>query len=155
MAVLTLLTACEGFNERNFPGFEDAAKPKNLVTYNYTLTDADYSTISKAALKVATNANDSAIANAIAKNKFFAADVPAGTYIPMLLATKYIYADTKSVAMITFNYNAPYDTTKIASANKYTLLADDYDAMGTASGQPGQYDNFLPLSIRDFTSQFG
>jgi len=142
MVALTLFTACENFNEKNFPGYDEAAKPTNLITYNYTLTDADYSTISKAALKIATTNRDSAVATAIAKNKYLLDSVPASTYVPLLLATKYVYADAKSTAMITYNKSVPYDTTKISSANKYTLIADDYISMGTASGQPGQYKNF-------------
>jgi len=142
MVVLTLFTACEDYNAKNFPGYDEAAIPTNLVTYNYTLVDADYSTISKAALKTAKNANDSAIAKAIATNKFFLDTVPASSYVPMLLATKYIYADAKSVAMITYNQKVPYDTTKIATANKYAMVMEDYDAMGTTTGLPGQFDNF-------------
>lgn len=134
IAVLALFTACEDFNEKNFPGYDEAAKPTNLVTYNYTLVDADYSTISKAALKLAENAKDSAVAKAIATNKFFLDTVPASEYIPMLLATKYVYGDEKSVAMITHNVNIPYDTTKISSANKYTLLPMDYDSIGKTTG---------------------
>ena len=142
IAVLILFTSCEGYNERNFPGYDEAAQPTNVVTYRYTLADADYSTISKAALKLAKTKADSAIANDIAKNKYFQPTVPASNYVPLLLATKYMFADAKSAAMITYNNKVAYDTTKIASANKYTLLTEDYDAMGTSSGTPGQYDNF-------------
>lgn len=142
MAVLTLFTACEGFNERNFPGYDEAAKPTNLVTYNYALVDADYSTISKAALKIATTAKDSTIAKAIATNKFFLDTVPASAYVPMLLATKYVYADAQSVAMITYNMNAPYDTTKITAANKYTLQTMDYDSIGKTTGLFASNKNF-------------
>ena len=140
--VTLLLASCENFNERNFPGYDEATAPTNLVSYTYSLTDADYSTISKAALKVATNAKDSAKAKAIATNKFFLDTVPASSYIPLFLATKYLYTDSKSSVIVEYNLNAPYDTTKIAASNKYTLLTEDYDAMGTSSGTPGQFDNF-------------
>jgi len=141
LAVL-LLASCENFNDKNFPGYDEAAAPTNLVNYTYTLTDADYSTISKAALKNAKNAKDSTIAKAIATNKYFLDTVPASTYVPLFLATKYLYTDEKSSIIVEYNLNTPYDTTKISTANKYTLLTEDYDAMGTTSGSPGQYDNF-------------
>jgi len=143
LAILALFTACKDFNADNFPGYDTAAQPTNLTTYNYTLVDADYSTISKASLKTATNASDSALAKSIATNKFFQNTTPAGTLIPLLLNTKYIYADEKSVANITYNYSAPYDTLTILAANKYALVSPtDYAAMGTATGQPGKSNYF-------------
>lgn len=144
LAVIALLSSCsEDYNEHNFPGYKDAANPTNVATYNYTLTDADYKTISNSALAIAKTKADSTIAKAIATNKFFLDTVPGSTYIPLLLATKYIYADTKSAAMITYNKSVDYDTTKIVTADKYTLTTADYDAMGSATTtQPGKYDNF-------------
>ena len=142
LAVLALLSACQDYNATNFPGFDQAAIPTNLVMYNYTLVDADYSTISKEALKVAKTKKDSTIAKAIATNKFLLDTVPAKTYVPYFLATQFQYTDTKSTVMVTYNKSVPYDTTKIVTANKYTLLADDYISMGTGTNQPGQYKNF-------------
>lgn len=141
---MALLSSCsEDYNENNFPGYKDAATPTNVATYSYALTDADYKTISNSALAIAKTKADSTIASAIATNKFFLDAAPGTTYIPLLLATKYTYADAKSTAMITYNKSVEYDTTKTASADKYSLLAADYDAMGSAtSTQPGKYDNF-------------
>lgn len=140
--VLCSLVSCEDFNEKNFPGYDQAAVPKNLVSYTYTLVDADYSTISKAALALAKTKADSVKATAIGKNKFFVDTIPANKYLPLLLNTKYLYADANSTAMVTYNYNIPYDTTKIDAANKYILADEDYVAMGTASNQPGKFKNF-------------
>jgi len=142
LAVLALFTSCTDFNATNFPGYDDAAKPTNLVTYNYILADGDYSTISKAVLANATNANDSALAKAIGTNKVFRDTAQFSTGIPLLLNTKYIYVDNKSTAMITYNLNVPYDTTKIIAANRLTLQDSDYIAMGKGSNQPGQYKKF-------------
>lgn len=139
LAVLALFTSCD-YNGSNFPGYDQAAIPTNVASYNYTLTDADYSTISKAALKIAVTKKDSTKANSIASNKFFSDTIPAGTYIPLLLNTKYLYADANSSASISFNQS--YDTTKIAVANKYTLVTADYASMGTTASLPGQYNNF-------------
>lgn len=136
-----LLSGCTKFNDQ-FTGLEDKTKPTNLATYNYTLVDADYSTISKGALAIAANAVDSANAKSISTNKYFSKTLPIGNYAPLLLNTKYKYADENSVTLLTYNLFAEFDTTSLSSANKYTLLITDYDAMGTATGQPGKYDNF-------------
>ena len=140
--VLCSLVSCEDFNEKNFPGYDQAAVPKNLVSYTYTLADADYSTISKAALALAKTKADSVKATAIGKNKFFVDTIPANKYLPLLLNTKYLYADANSTAMVTYNYNIPYDTTKIAATNKSVLVDEDYIAMGAVSGSQSQYKNF-------------
>ncbi|MBV5282317.1 MAG: choice-of-anchor J domain-containing protein [Paludibacter sp.] len=144
LAVIALLSSCsEDYNEHNFKGYKDASTPTNLTSYTYTLLDADYTTIKNAALKIAANATDSTNAKAIATNKYFQNVTPPGTLIPLLLNTKYVYADEKSVANVTYNYSAPYDTLTIVAANKYALVAPtDYAAMGTASGQPGKNNNF-------------
>jgi hypothetical protein len=82
-----------------------------------------------------------AAATAIGTNKLFMSQQQFAKCIPLLLNTKYLYADAKSTAMITFNLS--YDTTKIAVANKYTLIATDYEAMGkTTSSQPGYNHDF-------------
>jgi hypothetical protein len=52
LAVIALLSSCsEDYNEHNFPGYKDAAIPTNVVSYTYTLTDADYTTIATAIKK--------------------------------------------------------------------------------------------------------
>jgi len=49
MAILALFTACQDYNAVNFPG--TSATATNVVQYNYTLTDADYTTIATAIKK--------------------------------------------------------------------------------------------------------
>ncbi|MBP1638531.1 MAG: hypothetical protein H6Q17_114 [Bacteroidetes bacterium] len=137
-----ILGSCKDFNESNFPGFDEAAKPTNVVSYTDTLTDADYVTISKIALAAATNSSDTTKATVISTKKYFPSSAATGSLIGAFLKTKYLYADAGSMAAVTYNYDAAYDTTTIATANKYTLVATDYDAMGTATNQPGKYDNF-------------
>jgi len=147
LVVLAIFTSCQDYNATNFPGSDQAAKPTNVATYTYVLVNADYTTISKAALAIATNKTDSTNATAIGTNKFFQNTTPPGTFLPLLLNSKYIYADDKSVAMITYNYSLPYDTMTIVAANKYTLVSPtDYASMGTATGQPGK-SNYFSSSV--------
>ncbi len=141
LLLAVLFISCD-VNEQ-FEGLDDAARPTNLTSYNYQLVNADYDEISKSALAIATNNSDTVIATSIKTNKYFSADVDVAIYAPLRLQSLFKYADDGSDILLTFNYFEAYDTTKITnSANKYTLLAADYDAMGTGSGQPGQYDYF-------------
>ena len=56
LAVIALLSSCsEYYNEHNFPGYKDAADPTNVVSYTYTMTDADYTTIANAIKKPVTD----------------------------------------------------------------------------------------------------
>lgn len=156
LAVLALFTSCD-YNGSNFPGYDQAAIPTNVSNYSYTLTATDYSNISKAALKVATTKADSTFASAINSNKMFKDSLQFITYIPTILNTKYMYADETSSALITFNL--AIDTTKIAAANKYTLVnPTDYATMGTATGFPGKSnyfsgdinpDFYIPIWLKD------
>lgn len=149
LAVVALLSSCsEDYNEHNFPGYKDAATPTNVATYTYTLTTADYNTISNSAQAIAKTKADSTIAKAISTNKYFQTSATASTSIPLLLKTKYPYVDENSSA--TINFNLSIDTTTIATTNKYTLVAADYTSMGTAPGTPGQYKDFTSAINPDY-----
>lgn len=141
LTFIVLLSSCAKFNDQ-FEGLEDMTKLTNVVTYNYLLVDADYTSISKSSLAIAANAADSAKAKSIATNKYFSKTLAIGNYAPFLLKTKYKFADEGSVTMLTYNFFAEFDTTTLSSANKYTLVTTDYAAMGTATGQPGKFNNF-------------
>jgi len=54
LAILTLFTSCD-YNATNFPGYDQAAIPTNVVTYSYALASADYSTIGATFTKVYTD----------------------------------------------------------------------------------------------------
>lgn len=54
---LILLSGCK-YNDDNFEGLDDMTQPTNLMKIEYTLTDADYATISSNSTnkKIATDA---------------------------------------------------------------------------------------------------
>ncbi|NOU18497.1 MAG: DUF5017 domain-containing protein [Bacteroidales bacterium] len=140
-AFAVLLGGCKDFNDQ-FTGLDDKAKPTNLVKYTYQLVDADYSTISKAALAAATNAADSALAKSIATNKYFSTSVPGTIYVPFLLKTKYPFGDVGSSAIITstFGQDKPTYMTDLTTIN---IISDaDYKSVW---GDPILYVNaFTP-----------
>lgn len=175
LPAILLMSACsEDYNKNNFPGYEDAANPTNVVKYTYTLINTDYSAIATTLKKPVndsitllntqlktTKTHDDSVkiqaiiarlktklttdstcvaATAIETNKMFINSTQAAKLISNFLLTKYLYCDANSSAII--NYNQSYDTTKIATADKYTLVTTDYDAMGTTTSRPGQFDNF-------------
>jgi len=181
LAILVLFTSCD-YNEKNFPGYDQAAIPTNLAAYTYSLTSADYSTIASTIkkpvtdsislmntqLKAAKNAADSAAikiiitklnarlttdstfvaATSISANRIFINQKQFSSCIPIILNAKYLYADTKSTVMVSFNLSA--DTSKIVLANKYTLVAKDYTDMGAVSDLSASKDpnTYLPLLLK-------
>jgi len=106
-------SGCEDFNDQ-FKGLDDLTKTTNVATYTYKFTDQDYTNASNAALKVATNYDDSVKAKSIKTNKAFSDAVLAKVYIPYYLPTLLPYGDIGTKASITYNY----------SQTKPTYLAD-------------------------------
>lgn len=118
-----LFSACD-VNEQ-FDGLDDMANPTNKAAYVYTLATADYSAISSAALKVATNHEDSVKAQSINTYKAFSDRVFAGDYIPFLLKTKYKYGDIGSTAAITYAFGQNKPSFTIISKSDYQYLWGD------------------------------
>ncbi len=128
-----LLSACNDFNDQ-FEGLDDKTQITNLAAYDYVLTEADYSIISAAALKIATSPADSSLATSIKTNKYFTSAVPASTYVPFLLKTQYPYSDLGSTAMVTYAFNegVPAYLSDYTGATAYTLVAGDYATSGSS-----------------------
>ncbi|WP_320020107.1 hypothetical protein [Labilibaculum manganireducens] len=118
---------------------------------SYTLTTADYDSMGTAAGEPG-------------KYNNFDATVKASDYLPDFLLAKYPAAADGDELAVTYKfYNGSttsmvtefwtFDGSVWAKSNKvapsipddvelYELTSDDYDAMGTGSSQPGQYNNF-------------
>ena len=140
-----LLSACEDFNDQ-FEGLDDKTQITNLAKYNYTLTEANYTTISDAAVKVATTPEEISLATSIKTNKYFTTAVPASTYVPFLLKTQYPYADLGSTAMVTYAFNEarPSYLEDFVNASAYTLNNVDYATSG--SNAAGFYPDVNPAN---------
>lgn len=125
----TILTAtfsaCD-YNERNFDGFEDLSKPKNVAAYKDTFSEADVATIVKA-LNANKNAQDSATAKIFNADKMFSASAPASTLMPYFLTSKYYAVDVKSSAQVTYQYKeGRNETVTNLSTAPYALTDNDY-----------------------------
>jgi hypothetical protein len=102
-AFAVLFSACDDVNDQ-FDGLDAQTNITNVAAYNYKLVDADYKTISDAAVKAVTTPAAIALAQSINTNKYFTTAVPASNYVSYLLKTKYPYGDLGSTAMITYSF---------------------------------------------------
>lgn len=103
---------------KNFENLDELTQSTEVKTYEYKITDSDFSTIASA-LKANKIAGDSVMANLLSSNKVFSVNAPASVAIPYLLKTKYIGANKGSAAKITYNYKA-------GTMGYYALSASDY-----------------------------
>lgn len=118
--------SCKDFNEDNFDWYEDAEKPVNVASYEYTMTDADY-TIIVSALRANKNHEDSVLATKLNAAKKFTPELSPETLIPYLLEKKYLAMDVKSSAKITYMYDDARDAVVSGlSGTGHVLTADDY-----------------------------
>lgn len=100
IGLAVMLVACD-YNETNFPGFDDAAKPTNVIVRTDSLTTADIKAIRDLILDSAKTAADTAAYDYIKANGWFHdVDAPANVYVPLWLADRYKYADPTSAVMV-------------------------------------------------------
>lgn len=102
---LILLSGCK-YNDDNFEGLDDMTQPTNLMKIEYTLTDADYATISSNSTnkKIATDAGVSKDLENVKTNMYLTWKITGADYIPAFLLDKYYTADKGSSAKITYKY---------------------------------------------------
>ena len=77
----------------------------------------------------------------VASNKILNSTLKGTDYLPILLNSKYIYADKGSIIKIKYDNVDNGDTLSIPATSRFTLAAADYIQMGTGTNQPGQYKN--------------
>ena len=123
------------FNENYLPGYDNNGDITNVQEMEFTLTDDDYAAIAKNSTNkaIAEAAGEEAVAalSAISKNKYFATQDDAATYVPGWLASSYPTYDNGSLALITYTMalDIPADVQAMNTATEYTLTEDDYKAI--------------------------
>ena len=115
--ISTLFFYSCNFNE-NFEGLDEMTKSTDVTTYEYTLTDADITSIVKS-LNANKNATDSLTAKSLTADKAFSVNAPVSTSVPYLLKTMYYGANKGSAAKISYKF-------KNGSSAYYALTAADY-----------------------------
>ncbi len=135
VALTALGCQTDYFNETYLPGYDNNGEITNVQEMEITLTEDDYSAISKnsANKAIAEAAGEEAVAalSAIGKNNYFASQDEAATYVPGWLAASYPTYDNGSLALITYTMalDIPQDVQAMNAATEYTLSEDDYKAI--------------------------
>ncbi|MDD5838581.1 MAG: hypothetical protein PUC94_00805 [Bacteroidales bacterium] len=131
-AVSATLNGCDdnAWNDK-LDGFKDKENEPltEVQTIEYTMTDADYASVSSNKTNQALAGED--LANALAnvgKQKCFSEQIPAEDYAPALLASKYYYLDNGSAVNLTYRQSVglPAYLADAAAAELYTVTEDDY-----------------------------
>jgi len=103
----------------------------NVRSLDYTLTDDDYDSMGEEYGEPGNYNN-------------FSSSIVATDFLPDFLTDKYPTLDVTSTINLTYDYyRGGIDYIKnYENLNYLQLTNDDYDSMGTASGEPGKYNNF-------------
>lgn len=116
LIAMLLLVGCD-YNDKNFEGLEELTGVTNIANYTCDFTGTYPS------------------------DGYFSDKVSLEKAVNALLLSKYYTCDAGSTAKVSVLYGDVVEG--FESTNEaYTLTAADYDAMGTATGQPGKNDNF-------------
>jgi hypothetical protein len=121
--------ACSDQNEVVQDIYEEVANKPIVKHIEYTLTDADYGTISAAAVTAAGGDESKiALAEAVKSTNSLNEFATAAEFVPAIIANMYPVLKGNSTVQVTFNYseNLPSYLAPLASAATYTLKAADY-----------------------------
>lgn len=112
--------------------------------FDYTLTEADYKSVSAEALKLAKNSQDSAFAKSINTLQAFNDKYTPDMFVPNLLAQKYPHLGFTSTAMVTYNVTTDISENVIKLQNLETqvLTLADYQLV---LGENSDMDFFMPV----------
>lgn len=125
LLVVFVAFSCRDFNVDE-DWLDDSGKPTNVAAYEYTMTDADFTTIANGLRANKTKA-DSLRATQLLALKKFTPDFKPSELIPYLLDSKYFTADLKSSAKITYKYDAARDAVVSGlSGTGYNMNIHDY-----------------------------
>lgn len=126
------LAGCD-YNEDNFEGFEELGKPTDVKKLEYTMTDADYATLSS-------NATNKTLAESegvdkqlgyVKNDKSLSEAIPAAKYMPAFLVSRWPTADKGSSVKVTYkkSVNAPAYLATLSAAEAYEITPANYAAV--------------------------
>lgn len=98
---LLLLAACD-YNERNFPGLDELARPENIIKEELTVTEAELPAVI-AALNASGISEATLWASALNREKAFSAEAPPESILPWYLRSLYYGADAGSSVDVTYD----------------------------------------------------
>lgn len=132
--------SCQDVNEE-FDNLDELSAPKNIVNYEFALTESDYSDLKSIALSLAQNASDSSAAKSIESDLALNSTFTSSIVIPELLNDRFYSADEKSSASISYNIDEGEDDTQATykAAESYELSSDDYISLGGTVASNGYF----------------
>ena len=133
-AVAFVSWGCESdfYNGHMIDGYEPETEITDVQSIEYTLTEDDYSTVSKNSTnKANAEAAGQEAINALAaigKNKYFSTPDEAAAYVPAFLSSAYPTLDNNSIVMVTYTsaLDIPAEVAAMNAATEYTLTEDNY-----------------------------
>lgn len=128
-AALLFLMGCD-YNDKYFDGLEGSDTPTDVKKLEYTLTVADYATISENSTNINT-AEAAGLKNQLAAlktNRYFTNELTAAVYVPAFLAEKWYTADAGSAVKLTYDesVDAPEYIAGLATVETYTVTDANY-----------------------------
>ncbi|MCF6365435.1 MAG: hypothetical protein L3J35_04455 [Bacteroidales bacterium] len=132
----------------------DAAELPYHETFDYELTDADYTSIKKLALSAATTSSDSTIAYDLDTYNSFSITRSAADLIPAFLENNYIALDSASSINIKYKYSVnEYDSISVKKMldADYTNMFGIADTCFSSVVEPSEYLIFADV---DTTSNY-
>lgn len=144
--ILGLMWSCDPLEE-TYDNLDEAQGPYK-ESIEYTLVSTDYTNASKAALKLAENAADTAKANLIKSQQAFNSRFTANALVGGILSTNFLALNQGSSAVVTYNNNLEdlEYLNAISGATTYTVSNDDYTAVG---GNVATAGYFIPSNTAD------
>ncbi|WP_430815981.1 choice-of-anchor J domain-containing protein [Carboxylicivirga sp. RSCT41] len=141
--LLVLLYACDPMDDV-YTDLDKAREPYNEAV-EFMMTADDYKTVSKQALKDATNAEDTAYAKAVESDMSFNQKYTDLDYMKYVLHANYIALGKNSVANVEYNsMDKPEDLMVLEGAEQYRLSKDDYALVeeGVVAAGEGFYPGY-------------
>lgn len=137
LASLAVLAGCDDYNEKYFGDLDLNSRPVDVKNIEYTLTDADYATISS-------NSTNVSLAKAEGTSKelgyvktdlYLSQKITAAKYVPAFLSAKWYGADKGSSVKVTYRVkgNLPEYLTPLNAAATYKVPAEEYEKVWGAA----------------------
>jgi len=142
---LLFLTACNP----NKDIYDNLGETVYTDDFSFTFSESDYVNVEKLGSPYATDEEKELLAF-VKNNQCFTDEVPASKWVPYLLEDEYIAYGVSSKAMLTYNYSSNF-----VIGESYTLITEDYEAMGTNEGEPGYSEYFSETIVpNDFIPEW-
>lgn len=126
-ALMLVSTACD-YNDDNFDGLDELAKPTDIKSLEYTITAEDYAAIAKYTAVLSEDVDE---LKKLASVKAFSSTEFASRYLVPFLEKKYPTSDIGSAIVLTYNQYAtlPEYLSALYDAKTYNVSSKDYAAI--------------------------